>query len=248
MSLVEICAGTLNSAIAAVRGGAGRIELCDNLYEGGTTPSPGQMKVARDNVKIPINVLVRPRGGDFCYNDAEFEAMKEDIRACKDLGMNGVVIGILNPDGTIDEDRTRELIDLARPLSVTFHRAFDMTPDPWLAFESVKRTGADRLLTSGQKPSVIDGQALIRELIGAAGDDIIILPGAGLNVDNIEEFHRLTNAKEYHTTCRSAVESKMIFRNTEIAMGGLPQIPEYEILESDPEKVRRFVELVRKSG
>jgi copper homeostasis protein len=244
MALVEICSGSLNSAIAAFRGGAGRIELCDNLYEGGTTPSYGCLKKASEIIRIPINVLIRPRGGDFCYNANEFGVMKDDILLCKDLGMNGVVIGILKENGDIDLDRIAELTELARPLSVTFHRAFDMVPDPYYAMDKIISLGIDRILTSGQKESAVLGRELIKKLMEMAGRKVIILPGGGLNVGNIKEFDEYLNAPEYHATCRSAVKSPMKFRNPEVTMGGLHQIPEYEILETDPEKVRIFVSKV----
>jgi len=245
MALVEICAGSLNSAFAAFQGGANRIELCDNLYEGGTTPSYGIVKVAQEKINIPINVLIRPRGGDFCYNSLEFEVMKQDILFCKALGINGVVIGILLANGQVDEERTAALIDLARPLSVTFHRAFDMTPKPMQSLSVLKNLGVDRILTSGQKRTVIEGAELIAELIKEAGDDIIILPGGGLTVDNIEGFARSSVAKEFHATCRSSTVSKMVYRNNEVSMGGLPQIPEFEIKETDPKKVARFIEILK---
>ena len=243
--MVEICAGSLNSALAAFEGGADRIELCDNLYEGGTTPSYGCLKEATEKISIPINVLIRPRGGDFCYNEHEFEVMKKDVELCKDLGMNGVVIGILLADGRVDVDRTAELIDLARPMTVTFHRAFDMTPDPLKALDKLIDLGVDRILTSGQKMTVTEGEKLIRELIKEAGDAVVILPGGGLSVNNIEDFARSTGAKEYHATCRSTTESRMLYRNTEVSMGGLPQIPEFDIKETDPELVKRFTGILR---
>lgn len=243
-TIVEICAGSLNSAIAASEGGAQRIELCDNLYEGGTTPSYAYLKIARERIPILLHVLIRPRGGDFCYNDVEFDMMKEDIKLCKELSMDGVVIGLLLPDGTIDKKRTDELTELARPMSVTFHRAFDMTPDPMLALSTLKAIGVDRILTSGQKINVIEGKELVKNLIAEAGDDVIILPGAGLNIDNIEDFARYTNSSEYHTTCRSSVNSKMKYRNPDVTMGGLPQIPEYEIMETDPAKVVLFKSII----
>ncbi len=244
MSLVEICAGTLNSAFAAFEGGAQRIELCDNLYEGGTTPSYGYLKIARNKIPILLHVLIRPRGGDFCYNSVEFDMMKEDISFCKDLSMDGVVIGILSPDGTVDQERTAELVELARPMSVTFHRAFDMTPDAMKALSSLKKIGVDRILTSGQKITTIEGAELIKQLIDEARDKLVILPGGGLNVNNIKEFANYTQSKEYHTTCRSTFESKMDYRNHEVTMGGLPQIPEFNIKETDPSKVARFIEIL----
>ena len=242
--LVEICAGSINSAIAAFEGGAQRIELCDNLYEGGTTPSYGYLKIARERIPILLHVIIRPRGGDFCYNSVEFDMMKEDIRSCKDLSMDGVVIGILSPDGTVDQERTSELVDLARPMSVTFHRAFDMTPDAMEALATLKEIGVDRVLTSGQKITTIEGAELIKQLIEEAGDDIVILPGGGLNVDNIKDFASDVLSKEYHTTCRSTFESKMDYRNHEVTMGGLSQIPEFDIKETDSSKVARFIEIL----
>ena len=244
MALVEICSGSLNSAIAAFKGGAHRIELCDNLYEGGTTPSYGCLKKAGELIDIPVNVLIRPRGGDFCYNANELAVMKEDILLCKDLEMNGVVIGMLREDGKIAVDKVAELTELARPLSVTFHRAFDMVTDPISSLEELISIGIDRILTSGQKESAVLGTELIKKLIDKAGRDIIILPGGGLNVENIKDFANDVGASEYHATCRSAVTSPMKFRNPEVTMGGLHQIPEYEILETDADKVRRFVSVV----
>lgn len=246
MALVEICVGSLNSALAAQEGGAHRIELCDNLYEGGTTPSYGTIKIVKESLNIPIHVIIRPRGGDFYYNSMEFEAMKEDVRICKDLGIDGVVIGILLADGLIDESRTAQLVKLARPMSVTFHRAFDMTPDPWMALSSLKELGVDRILTSGQLNTAMEGAEVIKQLIRKAGIAIKILPGGGLNEMNIAEFARFTGAKEFHATLRSLVDSKMIFRNEAVSMGGLPQIPEFSIKETDPEKVANFVSTINK--
>jgi len=246
MALVEICVGSLNSALAAQQGDAHRIELCDNLYEGGTTPSYGTINIVRELLNIPIHVIIRPRGGDFCYNSEEFEVMKEDVRICKEMGIDGVVIGILLPDGRIDESRTTQLVKLARPMSITFHRAFDMTPDPWLALTALKELGIDRILTSGQKNTAVEGAEVIKQLIHRAGSEIMILPGGGLNEDNIAEFAQYTGAKEYHATLRSWVESKMVYRNLNVSMGGLPQIPEFSIKETDPEKVANFVSTINK--
>ncbi len=244
MPQLEICVGSINSAIAAQKGGAQRIELCDNLYEGGTTPSLGTIKMVQKKINIPIHVIIRPRGGDFCYNNVEFEVMKEDVRICRERGIDGVVIGILLQDGQIDEQRNAQLIELARPMSVTFHRAFDMTPDPWKALASLLILGVDRVLTSGQENSAIDGSELIKKLIHEAGLKIGILPGGGLNEDNIENFAKSTGAKEYHATLRSLVESKMSYRNDLVSMGGLPEIPEFEVKETDPIKVANFVRII----
>lgn len=154
---LEICIDSVHSAIAAQEGGAVRVELCDNLFEGGTTPSAGCIQLVRENIHIDLNVIIRPRGGDFLYSPLEFEIMKQDIKIAKQLGANGVVLGILNKDGTIDQKRTAELIALARPMTVTFHRAFDVTRDPFEALEQLIDLGVDRILTSGQENTVLEG-------------------------------------------------------------------------------------------
>ena len=185
---IEVCATSLDSAIAAEQGGAKRIELCDNLIEGGTTPSAGSIITARRNLKIEIYVLIRPRGGDFLYNDIEFELMKEDVIMAKKLKADGVVIGILNKDGFVDMKRTKELIKLARPMGVTFHRAFDMCADPFKTLEQLIELNVDRILTSGQKNTAIQGTELINELIKRADGRIEIMPGSGINFDNFSEI------------------------------------------------------------
>lgn len=245
MAKIEVCTGSLNSAIAAQKGGAHRIELCDNLYEGGTTPSYGMIKKATELLDIPIHVIIRPRGGDFCYNDEEFDVMVEDIKMCKDHNVDGVVIGLLNPDGTIDVEKSGKLVKIARPMSVTFHRAFDMTPDPFNALSSLIKIGVDRVLTSGQKDSAIDGAKLLNELIERAENDIIIMPGGGLTDENISNFANIVKTSEYHATLRSPVKSKMIYKNHEVSMGGLPQIPEFDIKETDPVKVANFAKILK---
>lgn len=239
--MIEICATNIQSAIAAQQGGAKRIELCDNLYEGGTTPSYAAIKLVLEKLDIQVNIMIRPRGSDFCYDNDEFEIMKEDIRMCKQLGVNGVVFGILLPNGNIDITRTKQLVELARPLSVTFHRAFDVTPDPQKALEDIISSGVDRLLTAGQQNKAPDGTELIAELVKQADGRIVIMPGSGLNENNIIEFRKKTGATEFHMTGRMPVESKMVFRKDGIYMGGLPQIPEFKIYITDSEKIRKVV-------
>ncbi len=196
--LLEIVATSLESALAAERGGADRIELCVNLGQGGTSPSVELLKEIRRSVEINLNVMVRPRGGDYCYSDAEFETMKSEIQHCRALGANGVVLGILHPDKTVDAERTKELVAAAHPLSVTFHRAFDETPDPFDALEDIIAIGADTLLTSGQKSSAPRGMDLIRDLVERAGGRIKILAGAGINEANVAIIIRETGVQQIH--------------------------------------------------
>lgn len=240
-NLIEICAAHLQSALAAQEGGAKRVELCDNLYEGGTTPSYAAIKIAREKLEIGLNVMIRPRGSDFCYSDLEFELMQEDIRICKQLAADGVVFGILLPDGNIDIAKTNRLIELARPMTVTFHRAFDMTPDPFKALEEIIELGIDRILTAGQKNTVPEGIELISELVKQAGDRIIIMPGSGINEQNIKQIRDKSGAREFHLTGRKPVESRMTYRKEGIFMGGLPGIPEFEINLTDEMRIREIV-------
>jgi copper homeostasis protein len=240
--VLEICAGSLASALAAQEGGAFRVELCDNLYEGGTTPSIGTIELARMRLAIKLHVIVRPRGGDFLYSETEFAIIKRDVERCKDSGVDGVVIGFLTPDGRIDKERTKEIIERARPMAVTFHRAFDMSLDPFEALDDLIECGADRILTSGQKNVAPDGADLIAELVRRSEGKVSVMPGGGLNEHNIREFADKVKASEYHATLRRKIESGMSFRRDDVFMGGLKQIPEFSILETDPERVRQMVD------
>jgi len=211
--LLEICAGSLTSAFNARAGGAHRIELCDNLNEGGTTPSAGIIKQAVQRLNIPVFVLIRPRGGDFLYSNEEFSAMKEDVVFCKEHGAKGVVLGILNTDGSVDMHRMRELVALARPMEVTFHRAFDMVENPFKALEDIISLGIERILTSGQAENAILGAGLIQQLNNRANNRIIIMPGSGINENNIEHLIAMTGAVEFHASLRSREDSGMSFKN-----------------------------------
>jgi len=242
---LEVCVDSMPSCLAAQAGGADRIELCDNLFEGGTTPSFGMISLAREQLDLKIQVIIRPRGGDFLYSNLEFEIMKRDIETAKNLKANGVVFGVLNADGTVDMKRSKELVDLARPLSVTFHRAFDMTRDPFQSLEEVISTGADRLLTSGMMNEAPEGAQLISNLVKKANGRIIIMPGAGINKDNIRDMISITGAREYHLTGASLLESKMSYRNPRIFMGGLPDIPEFERFVTDENRIRSIVSTLR---
>jgi copper homeostasis protein len=241
--IFEICAGSINSAIAAQEGGADRIELCSNLAEGGTTPGPSMIVMARKYLSIPLFVLIRPRPGDFLYNDLEFLQMQEDIRFCKKQRAQGVVLGILKPDGTVDMDRNAELIRIAHPMQVTFHRAIDMTRDPFQALEDIISLGFLRILTSGQAANAQDGAELIAKLIRQAAGRIIIMPGGGINEDNVSALIRITEAMEIHASLRTQAQSKMLFRNSKTSMGN-PGHDEYAWMETDPEKVRKVVKML----
>lgn len=210
---LEAIGFTIEGCIVAQDAGADRIELCDNPGDGGTTPSYGLIKAARKKLSIELFPIIRPRGGDFFYSDDEFEIMKADVMLCKKNGCDGVVIGILNADGTVDTNRCSQLVELAYPLGVTFHRAFDRTVDAFKAMEDIIDIGCERILTSGQKPSVADGMALVRSLIEAAGERIIIMPGSGVRADNIVEIARVTKATEFHSSVRMTTDSKMNFNN-----------------------------------
>ena len=241
--MIELCAKGLQSDLNAQMGGAARVELCDNLYAGGTTPSAGTIRLARKYLSIGLHVLIRPRGGDFLYNAHELVIMKDDIRFCKEIGVEGVVIGILKSDGTIDTERTAELIELARPMYVTFHRAFDTTHDATEALEQLIQLNVDCLLTSGQKNKASDGVELIAQLVEQAAGRIQIMPGSGVNADNLQWLKKRTGATVFHLTAQSLVNSDMIYRNEDVRMGALPQIPEYQHAESDTEKIRHIVSI-----
>ena len=223
--ILEICANSLQSAINAEEGGADRIELCENLSEGGTTPSYGLLLKTRHQVSIPVHVLIRPRAGDFLYSDLEFEVMKEDIKLCKDLGFEGVVIGILKADGRVDVERTRVLTQLASPMTVTFHRAFDCSNNPEEALEEVIACGCHLILTSGLKATAEEGAALLDKLIVQAEDRIRIMPGSGVHSGNMAQLKERIRATEWHASAKSPAASAMQYQNTDLTdMGSQPSI------------------------
>lgn len=202
---LEVIGFNIESCMLAQAAGAHRIELCDNPGEGGTTPSYGFIKSARENLQIELYPIIRPRGGDFFYSDAEFEVMKADVKVCKELGCDGVVIGILHTDGTIDKKRCGELVQLAYPMGVTFHRAFDRVKDDAQALEDVIEIGCERILTSGLVPSALDGAETLASLIKQADERIIIMPGSGVRADNIIGLAKKTGAVEFHTSARMKI-------------------------------------------
>jgi len=246
MIIVEACVNSVTSAIEAEKGGAHRVELCDNLYEGGTTPSAATILVTAQNIGIDLYVIIRPRGGDFLYSDIEFEVMKCDIAFCKENGVKGVVLGILKEDGSVDIERTRELVNVAAPMKVTFHRAFDMVNDPIQAIEDTISTGCHRILTSGLANKAWDGRDMIANLVRAAHGRIIIMAGGGISIDIATLLVIHTGVKEIHTSARSTYPSKMKYHQNNIYMGGLHEIPEFLISQTDSRKINLIVQEVSK--
>jgi copper homeostasis protein len=241
---VEICVDSAAGAFAAERGGADRVELCDNLLEGGTTPSAGCIKVVRRGLKIGLQVIIRPRGGDFLYDDTEMEVMRQDIQMAKDLGADGVVIGCLTAEGDIDQARAAELIQLARPMNVTFHRAFDMCRDPAKGLEELVALGVNRVLTSGQESTCLEGLDLLTALQKQAAGRIIVMPGGGITLRNIQKIVSCAGVSEVHLSARTAVESRMHHRNSRVYMGGTLRPPEFSWKTTDENAVRGVVKAV----
>jgi copper homeostasis protein len=236
--IIEIVVYNIESALRAQEGGADRIELCDNPADGGTTPSYGVIEAVRQNVSIDLFVMIRPRGGDFYYSNYDFHCMKRDIMQCQKISVDGLVFGILNPDGTIDKKRCKELIDKARPLKVTCHRAFDMTRDPFEALEDCIEVGFDRILTAGQQAQAIKGTDLISELIRKADGRISIMPGSGVNEETVSEIVAKTKAKEVHFSAVAFRESPMNFRNSKISGMGSDEGSEFKLRTVDPQRVK----------
>jgi copper homeostasis protein len=207
--ILEVAANSVASALAAEAGGAARVELCSALELGGLTPSHAAIATARDRLRTPVHVLIRPRPGDFVFDDLECEVMQRDIEVCRALGCAGVVLGVLTAGGRVDERRCRTLVDAARGMSVTFHRAFDFAREPEHALEAVIALGCDRLLTSGQQEDALSGAGLIRKLIGLARDRITIMPGGGIEAGTIAAIAQATGAREFHASAKTHVPARM---------------------------------------
>ncbi|RZL48991.1 MAG: copper homeostasis protein CutC [Pedobacter sp.] len=240
---LEICANSFSSALAAEKGGANRIELCENMAEGGTTPSFAQIKFCKERLNIEVWPIIRPRGGDFLYSDDEFELMKEDIKICKSLKCDGVVTGILLANGEIDKKRCAELIELAKPMPVSFHRAFDMSSDLEKALEDLIELGFVRVLTSGGFDNALNGIAIISKLVTQANGRIEIMPGAGINPDNIQEITSKTGAKNFHSSARVIIKSIMEYRNQTTKMGSVED--EYQYQQTSADLVKQMVEKLK---
>ncbi len=243
--LVEAGVDTARSARRAAAGGAGRLELCTNLVEGGTTPSAGLMAVVREEIGIPIHVLIRPRGGDFLYETDEIATMLADIAEAKRIGMAGVVIGALTPEGRIDERITGALVNAARPLAVTFHRAFDLAADAIEAMEALARLGIERVLTSGQANTAVEGIPVIRELVGWSAGRVTVLAGGGIDEDNALKIVRDTGVKEIHLRGAAAERSGMQFRRPGVFMGKRYEPDEYRRTVTDAGRIQAVVQAIR---
>ena len=244
MVTVEVCANSVQSAIEAQKGGAVRVELCGNLCDGGTTPAKSQIELSRNNIKIDLNVIIRPRGGDFLYDNLDFESMKSDIELCGELKCDGVVIGILDKSGNVDIERNGELVELAKKhgMSVTFHRAFDRVLDIYSALEDVIRLGCDRILTSGGHQTAFGGIEVLRKLVDLSNNRIIIMAGSGVNETNVTELVHSTGVKEVHGTFQKPIQGGMKYNS--------PNFPdnynnsgyfEYSFLLSDAGRVKEIV-------
>jgi len=242
--LIEACVDSYASCMAAAKGGADRLELCANLAIGGTTPSAAVFKQVKRDCGVKINVLIRPRFGDFLYTEPEMEEMCEEIRMFRDLGANGVVIGTLTPDGELDQEKMRRLMDCAGGIDVTLHRAFDMTRDPYAALEAAIALGCRTILTSGQEKDVVAGKDTLKEIYAKAAGRIDIMAGCGVKKWNIQEIHDHTGIVVFHTTGRKApLDSGMVYRKSTVFMG-LPSLSEYEIWQTDEQEFRECAQVV----
>lgn len=232
----------VESAMNAERGNASRIELCANLSQGGTTPSVGLLRVVKRQVQIPVFVMIRPRGGDFLYSKQELLVMKEDLRAAKENGADGIVFGILQANGAVDQENCAELIALADPLPVTFHRAFDMTSNVEEALQSLIDLHFTRVLTSGQASTAVEGLPLLKRLVTQAAGRIVVMPGAGISEENVEKILSESGAREFHGSARVSRCSRMKYRNQSVSMGSKPG-EEYSLHVADEVRVQRMVEI-----
>ncbi len=235
----EICANSVDSCIAAQEGGADRVELCAGIPEGGTTPSYGMIRIARESIDIGLNVIIRPRGGDFLYSDNELSQMRHDIKIAKELGADGLVFGCLTPEGNVDMAAMSMLMKEAGDTPVTFHRAFDHTSDPFRAMEDIISLGCVRILTSGCRPTAYEGARNIAELIRRASGRIIIMPGCGIREENIRETAEITGAHEFHFSAREPLRSGMKFRNPLVVMGA--EDDPYETVATTSRKVAAII-------
>ncbi|GMA15277.1 copper homeostasis protein CutC (plasmid) [Deinococcus metallilatus] len=243
--LIEVCVEGVDAVVTAQQNGADRVELCAGLALGGLTPGPGVVERALEVARIPVHVLVRPREGDFLYSDEEFTTLLRDVEWLRECSVHGVVIGCLTQAGEVDRERTRQLVQAARPMSVTFHRAFDQARDPLEALEVLVECGVDRVLTSGQRGSAVEGAATLRQLVSAAGNRITILGCGGLRPHNIRQVLEGVPLAEVHFSALQAVPSPMTFGQTQVHFNKAAPDTEDLKRETSAEQVRRMVELIR---
>ncbi|MBC6493138.1 copper homeostasis protein CutC [Flavihumibacter stibioxidans] len=237
--VLELIAFNIESCRLIEQAGGGRIELCANPVEGGTTVSYGMLKAAREAVNIPVFPIIRPRGGDFLYNSEEYTIMQQDVRLCREIGMDGVVIGLLDRFGKVDKARTARLVELAYPMEVTFHRAFDHVSEPLAALEDVIQCGCVRILTSGGADTALQGLPSLQQLVGSADDRIIILPGSGIRSGNIRQLAEATGLQEFHSSARTILKSGMAYVN-----GNMTE--RLETYTVDPEEVRACIKAMNR--
>lgn len=245
--ILEVCVDSVESAKAAVQGGADRLELCANLVIGGTTPGVSQFKQIRKACDVPINVLIRPRYGDFLYTDHEFRMISEDAQMFRDLGADGIVVGFLKPDGDLDMERLKVLREKAGTGNMTLHRAFDVCRDPYRSLKEAIEAGADTILTSGQQNTCMEGKKLLGELMEQAAGQIDILVGSGVNVEAIARLMAEIDARCFHMSGKVIVDSGMFYRKENVNMG-IPGIGEYDIFRTEEEQIRRAKKLMEEKA
>ena len=242
--LLETCVDSVQSAIEAEKGGADRVELCSNLVIGGTSPGESLFRQVRESTGLKIRTLLRPRFGDFCYDEYEFQTLAEEVQQFRELGADGVVIGILKPDGTINMEQMAELVNAAKGIGITMHRAFDVCSNPYEALEQCVSLGIDTILTSGQRSCAWEGRELLSELVRRADGRIDILAGAGIGPEVIGELADYTGVRSFHMSGKKVLDSRMEFRRSGVPMG-IPGFSEFEIWQTDADQVRRTAEILK---
>ena len=239
-AILEVCAFTIQSCLIAERAGAARVELCDNPVEGGTTPSWGTIRQVREKINLPLYPIIRPRSGNYLYDEDEFSIMRHDIEVCKELGCNGISVGVGTLRAEIDTERMKRIVDWAYPMGVTCNRVFDGTPDPFKALEELIECGCERVLTSGQKSAAPDAADLLAKLVQQAGERILIMPGAGIKSANLARLKNACGAKEYHASARVVVPNPLTYINAEVSDYG-------QVYVADEEEVKRLVAVLKAS-